>query len=183
MNEERRVYFARCIAANGVDMGAIKVGCSFYGVKRLHALSVNEPFDLELIGSFPGEMFEEAAMHCWLRKERIGGEYFHVGGEASRCAEIVAQTGRNPLPMSMEPPSGTAGKWITWDEVTAFMGRAGVTVEEVAEAAGSRLVSYRAHMKHSATPNRKFVAGLTVAAIRKGFEVRWEAPFPTRRAA
>ncbi len=171
----RSIYFAQCIAPNGMDMGAIKIGCSYGVGSRLSSISNQVPFACKRLATCPGEMFEESVLHAWLRHERIRGEFFHDGGETRRLVDLVAVTGKFPLaidPMDLTRPLA----WLQPSNVERFMDVHGLTLAEAAAFAGGKLRSYEIQIK-AGVPSRRFVAALVVAALKKGHRVNWDSDF------
>lgn len=161
------LYFAKCVAANGADMGAIKIGCSYRMTHRLADISRNEPFDLELIASCAGDMFQESAVHMWFREHRIGGEFFRDHPDVIEFAQEAQRLGRIPLPISE-----AEGWWLTCDEVAAFLDRHKITHDDIAAVAGTRPASVGYALKKP-QPNRRLVGAVCIAAIEKGAKVSW----------
>jgi hypothetical protein len=166
------VYFARCFTARGLDMSAIKIGCSYHLPDRLDALACNLPFDCRLITQCPGSLFEEAIAHLWLKSHRIAGEYFHDAPEVLDFVSEVERTGRFPLKLSVasEYPLPTMA------EARNFMARHGLVVADLAAASGVQSPSgYAGMIKRDLKPNRRFIAAMVVAALRKGRRVHWRS--------
>lgn len=182
--DERRIYFARCIAANGADMGAIKIGCSWHFRERAASISAQVPFRCEVLTTCPGEMFEESALHMWLKADHIRGEFFHDRGEVRRFVELVRQT--DAMPITIEP-NRPPWPWVKKPGVLNFMAVHGLSLSDATKVSGALLKSYEVMMNSTKGPSRRFVAALTVAALRKGHVVDWQSDFltvaPTQEAA
>jgi hypothetical protein len=176
----QRVYFARCVAANGADMEAIKIGCSWGVTSRLKSIEANVPFDCQFLTDAPGDMFVESAVHMWFRGDRIAGEYFRSSPSLCAFIEEVRQSGEIPLRIRCRKEFD--GPWITMDGVRAFMARHGLTVHDIVSVSGGKVVSCEMHMKQAERPNRRFAAALTVAALERGKRVRWPEDFAVPRA-
>lgn len=67
---EQRVYFIRSAA------GHIKIGIAVNPQNRLAALQIAHAKKLSLIGSCPGGLSLEVALHHEFRRDRIRGEWF-----------------------------------------------------------------------------------------------------------
>lgn len=164
-----RVYFARCYTAKGADMGAIKVGCSYHVPNRLLAVECNQPFNLRLVGTCPGTLFEEAVAHLWLKSHRIGGEFFHDHPDVVSFMEEAITKQVFPLGISVareHMPSAEEAKY--------FMQRHGLTIADLAAATGVRsTMTYAPPFKRGVAPNRRIVAAMMVAALRKGQRINW----------
>lgn len=169
-----RVYFARCVAVNGADMEAVKIGCSWHVPHRLKSIEALVPFDCELIASVPGDMFLEYTVHMWFRADRIAGEYFRATPRVIDFIERAKATGKVPLRISV---TGDDGPWLHMPAAIAFMNRHGLTVADVAAVSGSQVKSYQAHLEKAERPNRRFVAAMTVAALERGHRVFWPRDF------
>lgn len=173
---DTRIYFARCIAANGADMGAIKIGCSCDVERRQSQVETLLPFSMETIATCPGDFFDEYLLHFWLRNDRISGEYFHDRGEVMRLAERATRTGKFPLDIEIRRPDDWTD-WVKMSDAIQFMDQYGLTLADVAGESQSKLRTYDQHIKKDDVPNRRFVAALIVAALRKGNAVRWPSDF------
>lgn len=178
------VYFARCVAPNGADMGAIKIGCSHRLDSRITQLSAGEPFRCELLTKFQGTSFSEAAIHFLLRAHKIRGEYFHAEPPVMEMVNRVKRTGVNPLPIK-ERGEKAPYVWMKMPQVVSFMERHDISAADVADVTGAREKTYANHITKNPIPNRRFVAALTVAAIERGHEVEWPHSFrlPEKAAA
>lgn len=168
------VYFAQCFAsANGADMGTIKVGCTRNVGGRMNWLKSGEPFEGKIIATCPGEFFEEAALHSWLKADCLRGEYYHDRGEVRRLADLTAATGRMPLPITRAEICHT---WITMAQAEDFLRRHGLERDEVISLSGMYPATFDARIKQR-VPSRSFVADLITAALRKGHSVDFERDF------
>lgn len=184
-NPNWRVYFARCFTARGVDMHAIKIGCSFNLPHRLDGVTCCQPYDCKLIATVPGELFEEAVCHLWLKSHRIAGEYFHDDPEVMEFIAACERDGKLPLPMLV-----SRDHLPDADEARNFMARHELTIADLARAAGVQSPrSYEVQLKPGKSPNRRFIAAMMTAALRKGRSIDWLAdlrpsvPQPVREAA
>lgn len=171
------VYFARCVAANGADMEAIKIGLSYDPPARIASVGSLLPFTCEFIGSTPGCLFAENFIHMWLREEAIGGEYFHARGETLRVADHVARTGELPPDMrAIQIADETIVDFRTVEPST-FMHRHKITFEDTEKLAGVGADYHRKLIERKPKGNRRFLAALAVTAVRKGRSVYWPRDF------
>jgi hypothetical protein len=165
----RQVYFARCIAANGADMGAIKIGCSYQPLDRVGAVSALQPYECKLLATCAGTMLEEAIAHLWLREHRIAGEFFHDTPEVMAFVDEVIRTGAFPVRFRI----GASEYLPSMAEATAFMARHGLVVDEMQALTGATSTTYRDQIKLGKRPNRRFIAAMMVAALRRGHRINW----------
>ena len=173
----RMIYFGRCVAANGADMGAIKIGCSARVEERIAAISTQVPFTCEKLATCPGGWFAEEVLHMWLRADQIRGEFFHDRGETRRLTNLVAATGELPFMVPDVP------HWeISSVVALAFMAAHGITAATIAALTGGKVKSYEAMLATQVLPSRRVVAALTVAAIQKQQAVDWPQFIETERA-
>jgi hypothetical protein len=165
----RQVYFARCIAANGADMGAIKIGCSYHPLDRVGAVSALQPYDCRVLASCPGTMLEESVAHLWLRDHRIAGEFFRDAPEVMAFVDEVAGHGRFPERLAI----GASEYLPNMTQAKNFMARHSVGVDEMQALTGATSSAYRDQIKLGKNPNRRFIAAMIVAALRRGHRVNW----------
>lgn len=168
-----RVYFARAIAANGLDMGVIKIGSSTNPEQRVGAVGVQLPFHCELIASVPGDLFVERAVQMWHRADKVRGEFFHARGEVLATVAHAKATGCLPFPLTEGP-----GDWnFRQLNLPLFMEQRGITFKDLAEYAGANANYYKKKLELDPTGNRHILASIVVAALRKGQSVSWPSDF------
>jgi len=172
------VYFAKCIAANGMDMDCIKIGLSHEPVDRVVSVSIQLPFSCELIASVPGDVFLEHFVHMWLRSHKVGGEYFHARGEVLQIAEYARQHGKLPFKVYETGEDN----WHRVD-VPSYMSKHGITFKEVERLSGVTAGLYRKLIERKPCGNRRFLAALAVTAIKRGLSVTWQRDFIPSRVA
>jgi hypothetical protein len=90
----------------------IKIGFSTRPLDRLKDLQTSHPSELEIIGTLPGTMATEAALHERFRQFRTRGEWFIASSEILRYVELTTPEGQArvkarpvPPPVRCEPPS------------------------------------------------------------------------------
>ncbi len=168
-----RVYFARCFTADGIDMNTVKIGLSLDADFRLSALACLLPFDCKLICSVPGDMFIESFLHMWLRKSRVGGEYFRSDDEVNRLVNGIEKTGRLPLPIEITGPEGVFIK----HDCVSYMAERGITLKDISKHSGLIAQRYAPLLKNKRYGNRRFLAALAVTAVRMGHSIKWPLDF------
>ncbi len=178
MSMGQDVYFARCIAANGMDMQAVKIGCSYGHLNRVASIGLLLPFHCELIGAIPGCMLTEDFIHMWLDAEKIGGEYFHARGETLRVVEHVRLFGS--LPSDMRGYQSATDIDTIAADIAGFMRRNRITFEDTERLAGVRANYHRRLIEREPHGNRRFIAALAVTAVRKGLAISWPDHFKPR---
>jgi hypothetical protein len=168
MKGHQSVYFARCLTPWGTPMGAIKVGCSYGHELRLKAISMNQPYSLELLALVPGGMLMETLVHLFLQKHRIAGEYFHENAHVAEYVQAVAERGTAFHYMSVSP----CGDRLPDGAFTAFLQYHGITIEQVCEYLGRDPKPYLAKTKGI---NRKLIAAAVLIARNEtgGRYVSW----------
>lgn len=166
------IYFAQCVAPNGTDMGAVKVGWSKKPEQRVKDVPDSQPFNCELLAVCRGDLFEEAAFHAWLEADLIRGEYFYDRAEVRRLIGLC-RTGQFPLAIAENHLRST---WITMDGISNFMALHGLDVPALVKLAGGREAFYASRLKQR-IPSRRLVGHMVVAALRKGRSVDPDADF------
>lgn len=164
---ERRVYFARCIGPHKTPIGAIKIGCSFGHEDRLAAIGRNQPFTLELITTVPGEMITEAMIHLYLRRHRIGGEFFHENQVVMRFIEAAAERGRAFYYIDDVGAADNLPK----EAIEAFMAFHGITIRDVCAHLERDPKAYE--NKLSGSKNRMIIAATAILAQMDQRFVSW----------
>ena len=167
------IYFAECIAPDGKPIGAVKIGCSSNVKVRAQKLSAGQPYICNVLASCPGGFLEEAFLHEWLRTDRIDGEFFRDTAEVRRLAASTRETQRFPLPVVV---GSVPLRWIDQSGVFNFLVAHDLPLEQAAELTGRDPVFFEAGSRQK-VPQRRFVAALAVAAVRKGDTVDWSADF------
>lgn len=181
MSGQSNIYFARCVAENGADMGAIKIGCSFNYGRRIKMVNAGLPFTCELLAHCPGDMLVENVIHFALRSHKIRGEFFRSDEPVMAMVSSVAKTGLPPFP---DLPETVKFHVPNMDQAREFMRRHDLTIEQMAEITGVRAKSYEIHMQKSNAPNRRFVSALVVCAMEKGIRpFDWHDFSSTEKAA
>lgn len=179
-----RVYFAKTIAANGMDMGVIKIGSSADPEQRMAGVGTQMPFHCELIATVPGELFVERAVQIWLRADKVRGEFFHARGEVLATMEYSKATGRLPFPLI--ETDGGAGMFRQLN-LPRFMEQRGISFDHMALHTGCDARYYAKLLAKDPSGNRHVLAALSVTAIRMGQTVSWPRDFtfdtPLARAA
>jgi hypothetical protein len=178
VKSDSQVYFARCLTANGADMGAIKIGCTYSLDVRLVAIGHSLPFHCEVITSCAGTMFEESAVHLWLADHRISGEYFHDAPEVLRFVAAVQEKRKLPLHLTIR----NEYPFPSMDEAFNFMARHGLAADDLSALTRTRTVTYQNMIARRDKPNRRFIAALMVAALKKGHHVDWRRDLGAIRA-
>jgi hypothetical protein len=167
------IYFAECIAPDGKPFGAVKIGCSHNVKVRLQKLSAGQPYSCNVLASCPGGFLEEAFLHEWLRADQISGEFFRDTAEVRSLASSTRETNRFPLPVVV---GSVPIRWIDQSGVGNFLAAHDLTVEQAVELTGRDPMFFAAGLRQK-VPQRRLVASLAVAAVRKGDTVDWSADF------
>lgn len=164
------VYFAKCVTADGVDMNAVKIGCSYGFSERLSALEANMPFNCEFLCSLPGTFFLERFMHFWLRNDRIGGEYFRFCPELKKIVSSIKTTGSLPFSLTLADPKFDDIQAI---DCVSFMQERGISFRDISKHTGVIAARYRTVLNKDPSGNRRLASALAVTAVRKGQSVKW----------
>lgn len=124
--------------------GMVKIGTAVDVGKRLASLQCGSPDPLELMGSFPGGLNEEARLHARFGPLRARGEWFRSSSDLDRAIGDLSMCGH----ASKRPYSLTAGveRWAS--------GQIGFPVE-----------TYRIAHSYQAMPGPAWVAGAMPAAV------------------
>ncbi len=158
----RGVYFAQCIG-----FPAIKIGCS-YGFKlRLEALQSKLPFDLQYLGSFPGDLFTERYIQVLLMEHRLGGEFYADSPPVREWAEHAKRTGE---PLHAVPQFNMLHR-IPGDRLRAWAADHGINVHDVASLLGVSTSTAKAYTKKQHGYGSLFLAALAVLARRRGADI------------
>lgn len=178
-----RVYFARCLTWSGQDMMAIKVGLAIDPVKRAKSVCSQQPYECELVATVPGDSFIEHFVQMWLRAYHLGGEYFRAEGETIRLMDHAREHGELPLPVSERQ----LGVKFSELDVSGFMARNHLTFRDVEALSGTARGHYQKRFERTGYMNRRMLAALAVAAVKRGVSVQWPLDFipekPMQKAA
>ena len=172
------VYFARCTTFDGVDMHAIKIGCSLTVSRRLKAVAMLQPYDCQLLATFDGGLFHEGLMHLWLHKHRIGGEFFRDDPEVIEVIDHVNRTGHAPFQFREGP-----FRWITMDDFRAFIEAYEITAADIAAVTGRKAKTYEIHIKTQEKASHRLVGAAMVVAMRRGHSITYPNSFQQLKAA
>jgi len=180
------VYFAKCLTIDGADMNAIKVGLSSDLPTRIAALASNQPYFCELISAVPGDMFLEHFTHMWLREFNISGEYFRAVKEVVDLAHFARDKGKLPFPVKFV----SKNDWSFRESIdcVSYMERKGISFADIGECVGIETAHYKKLLEREPWGNRRFLAALSVTAVKKGHSVVWvrdfkPSPVDVRKAA
>jgi hypothetical protein len=168
-----KVYFGKCFSLDGYDLKVVKIGCAGNPEQRVRQVQTGQPFRVELAAFMPGDMFLEFFIHMWLREEAVSGEFFRLGSETARLLDHVKETGTHPFPIIWSEPEG----WFKTLDVVQFMGRHDITLSEVRKLSGATCKAYDVLLKKERCGNRRFLAALAVAAVKKGIQIDWPKDF------
>lgn len=170
---DSNVYFADCIAINGVDMGVVKIGLSHDVHKRVEAVAVNQPFKCKLICYTPGDLFLEYFVHMWFWKDRVSGEFFRRSDELCRVMDAVQMEGRLPFAVTRK------GRDINFceNDCVGYMKRMGISFKDIERHAGVTTQHYQKLLEKQGYGNRRFLAALAVASVKMGNSINWVRDF------
>jgi hypothetical protein len=76
------IYFARC-------SGLVKIGKANCVETRMRNMQAGNPFEIELLASFPGTYALETAIHHALQPLRQRGEWFEQGDDLTTVLDLV----------------------------------------------------------------------------------------------
>lgn len=94
-----RLYFFKPIG----QPGPIKIGCSRLPDNRLAECAAWSPIPLELIGTLPGTLEDEAFLHDCFIETRSHKEWFHFTPELDRAIKVaIAAQGVEPLRLTLQ---------------------------------------------------------------------------------
>lgn len=173
MPTDGKVYFAGCYAPDGYDMRVVKIGCAGDPEKRVKSVKVGQPFECRLLTWMPGDIFMEYFVHFWLRADHLTGEFFRWRGETARVIEHVRQFGTHPFPIRWTGPEGTFSSL----DLVAFMERNGISLDDVRKESRVACKGYETMLAKERCGNRRFLAALSVTAIRRGIPLNWPRDF------
>jgi hypothetical protein len=83
----RYIYFMRPIGGDG----RIKIGCSYKPARRLIAISVHSPYQLEIIGVGKGAIPDEQLLHEYFAADRLHSEWFRSSPELLAVMEMMGR--------------------------------------------------------------------------------------------
>jgi hypothetical protein len=83
----RYIYFMRPIGGDG----RIKIGCSYKPARRLIAISVHSPYELEIIGVGKGAIPDEHLLHDYFAADRLHREWFRSSPELLTVIEMMGR--------------------------------------------------------------------------------------------
>lgn len=169
------VYFAKCVALDGYDLKATKIGLSHDPEKRIPQVAAGQPFKCELIASVPGNLYLEYFLQIWLRGECLGGEFFY-GEETTRITEYARKYGRTPFRVK----EGREDIYFSKIDCLDYMARHGITFKDISKHSGVYAERYNDLLKREPWGNRRFLAALSVTAVKKGIPVKWPHDFLPR---
>lgn len=173
-----RVYFARCVTDGGIDMKAIKIGCSHDIDARVAGLQASMPFRCEVLASFPGHTIAENFLHMWLHSIRIRGEFFH---DAPELMELIAYVQEHEaLPFPIEFCADT--DWVNNLDLPEYLRRKKLTMRSACKLAGVTS-NYPKLLEQQPSGNRRVVAAVMVGAVKAGHRVRYPKDFPKLRVS
>lgn len=167
------VYFADCETVDGIDMGVVKVGLSHKPEERVRMVTTTEPFICKLVCHTPGDMFLEYFCHMWLNNDHVAGEYFRRSDEVKRLIASIKDTGSLPFPIEFVEPEG----FFIHLDVAGYMDRNGISFRDVEKATGITTQHYRKILAKKKCGNRRLLAAVSVAAVKKGLTVHWARDF------
>lgn len=170
---DSHVYFARCYNHAGVDMQTIKIGLSNDPDRRVASLGFELPFTFEMLCTTPGDMFLEYFVHMWLKGHKISREYFKDCEEIARIVDHVKRKGRLPFPIKRV---GREGAFIHL-RPTEYMDRKGITFTDIEYNTGIGGERYEKLLQTTPHGNRRFLAALSVTAVKMGHKIEWARDF------
>lgn len=83
----RYIYFMRPIGADG----RIKIGCSYLPARRLLAISIWSPYQLEIIGVGEGNLSDEKMLHEFFAADRLHSEWFRSSPELLEVIDLMGR--------------------------------------------------------------------------------------------
>lgn len=95
------VYFIRPVG----ELGPVKIGCSKWPEKRVKALLIWSPIELEIAASAPGIHAHERILHYRFADQHKHGEWFDYSPELGELIDFTAKNGALP---PLEVPVGAA---------------------------------------------------------------------------
>lgn len=167
----RMVYYADCIGPTGESIGAYKIGCSYGFNNRVKQLASNLPFSLDVVAAVPGGLITEAAVHLFLKQDKIGGEYFRKSEAV--CEYVDAVTKRGTAFWHFEEGATLRGDdKVEAPIVRAFMDYHGISDDEVVERLGlAKSIYAKSHKQRFG--NRKWIAAIAVILCERKQYCTW----------
>ena len=164
-----RVYFARC-----VGFPAVKIGCSHYVLDRLKAVKSNLPFDMELIGQFPGNLLDEKYVHVALLKHRLGGEFYADCDEVREWYEHARdfEAPLHPIPALKLAHSVNSRRMVAFGE------KHGITTDKIAQMLQVDRATVKRYALKAHHGSSHYLAAMAVLAHRAGADIStiWRSP-------
>jgi hypothetical protein len=147
-------------------MGAIKVGCSYGWQDRITSVARNLPFSLEPIAVVQGHLVMEKAVHIYLRKHRIDGEYFHENDVVTKFLDGVVSRG-----CAFHYFHDMGSDHTPDGAVDAFMKYHGISLREVCDLLEVPIKRYE--KRGNSKPNKSIVAATALLAQKDARYVTW----------